>query len=293
MMDQTSESQTGSGSAHVSRSSTSGEKFGRILVSTGRGGTGKSSFIALAARYLPPPMLLLDLDPDQSLADMVGIELEATTIKTEIGREVPIKTISDLSTQIEEEDALTELGGGPAMMKIPLLLKWYSTYQSDKFDLISLGTRWTEGDYRLANYLFEFIIPSIGKNYNHILVDSPAGVEHLNRRVLPHIDDLFLVLDPSSKSMKHLERVKKITSAVDITYDRLYILGNYEFDQQAEQYFQGLGETYLGRIDYDLNVRESNLKGRSLLNLPADSPASQSVKKLLNKAGYPISDNAP
>lgn len=292
MTDQNFGAQVIADSAHVTRFNASGDKAGRIIVSTGRGGTGKSTFVALATKYLPSPMLLLDIDPDQSLADMLGIDLEATIIKTEIGREVPIKTLSDLTTQIEEEDALMELGGGPPMMKISLLLKWYSTYHSDKFDLLSIGTRWTEGDYRSANYLFEFIIPSIGKNYSHILVDSPAGVEHLNRRVVTHIDDLFLVLDPSSKSMKHVERVKKITTGVDITYDHLYIVGNYEFDQQAERYFRGLGETYLGKIDYDLNVKDCNLKGRSLLNLPADSPACLSVKKILHKAGYPMSDHA-
>ncbi len=42
----------------------------RIIVSTGRGGTGKLIFIALAKRYLNTPLLLIDIDPDMSLADM-------------------------------------------------------------------------------------------------------------------------------------------------------------------------------------------------------------------------------
>ncbi len=82
--------------------SASTEKTGNIIVSTGRGGTGKSTFVALASRYLTPPLLLLDIDPDQSLADMVGVDLDATKIKTDIGREVEIKTISDLVSDIEE-----------------------------------------------------------------------------------------------------------------------------------------------------------------------------------------------
>ena len=48
----------------------------KIIVSTGRGGTGKTTFVALAARYLEPLSLLIDLDPDQNLADMLGINLE-------------------------------------------------------------------------------------------------------------------------------------------------------------------------------------------------------------------------
>ena len=278
-------SQIISNAAYVSRVTTSSEKAGRIIMAMGRGGTGKSTFVAIIARYLKSPMLLLDLDPDLSLADMLGIELEEKKIKTEIGREIPIETLSDIMTKIEDEDAFAELGGSPATKKIPLLLQWYTTFQSDQFDLITLGARWTKGDYRTANFLFEFIIPSIGEKYANIVVDSPAGIEHLNRRVVPKVNDLFLVLDPSHKSIKHVERVKRITAEVGIEYDRLYIVGNHEFDDEAERYFKRTGEGYLGRMDYDLNVREYNLKGRSLLDLPDDSPACLSIGKILKSVG--------
>lgn len=265
------------------------EKMGNIIVSTGRGGTGKSTFVALASRYLAPPLLLLDIDPDQSLADMLGVDLDAVKIKTDIGREVKIKTVSDITSDIEEEDAFTELGGGPPTVKIPLLLEWYTQYRSERFDLISLGPRWTIGDYRSANFLFEFVIPSIGGDYANIVVDSPAGLEHLNRKVIPNIDDLFLLLDPAMKSIKHVARVRKITKEVGTSYKHLYLVGNYEFDDAAEQWLKRTGETYLGRIDYDANVKECNLKGESLLNLPDSSPACLSVKKILAEAGYKIS----
>ena len=272
----------------IERATTSSEGVGRIVLATGRGGTGKSTFIALVSRYLKSPLLLLDIDPDQSLAGMLGIDLEAVQIKTEIGREVPVKTLSDLITDIEDEDAFHELGGSPPTVKIPLLLQWYTQYRSEKFDLISLGPRWTEGDYRTANFLFEFVIPSIGRNYRNILVDSPAGLEHLNRKVVPGIDDLFVILDPSAKSIKHVERVKKITHEVGITYRQLFLVGNYEFDAEAEEYLESAGETYLGKMDYDPAVKEYNLKGKSLLDLPDSSPACSSIRKILVKAGYKI-----
>jgi CO dehydrogenase maturation factor len=268
--------------------SASKDKTGKIIVSTGRGGTGKSTFVALACKYLASPLLLLDIDPDQNLADMLGVDLEAQKIKTEAGEEKQLKTVSDLREDIEDEDAFTELGGGPAFVKIPLLFKWYTQYTSKKFDLISLGPRWTRGDYRSANFLFEFIIPSIGKNYTNIIVDSPAGLEHLNRKVIPRMDDLFLVLDPSLKSLKHIERVKKIADTAGINYKNLYLVGNYEFDTKAEQHFKRTGENYLGRIDYDNNVKSYNLKGESLLTLPENSPACLSVRKILTKSGYMV-----
>ncbi len=273
----------------IARVTTSSEKAGRIILATGRGGTGKSTFVALVSKYLKPPLLLLDIDPDQSLASMLGVDLQAARTKTEIGREVPVKTLSDLTADIEDEDAFAELGGSPSFVKIPLLLQWYAQYRSEKFDLISLGPKWTYGDYRSANFLFEFVIPSIGENYTSIVVDSPAGLEHLNRKVVPSINDLFLILDPSVKSIKHVERVKRITREVGITYQHLYLVGNYEFDDGAEQYLKPTGETYLGKMDYDPAVKEYNLKGKSLLALPKNSPACRSIKKILSKAGYELS----
>jgi len=274
--------------ARINRETRSLDKAGRIILATGRGGTGKSTFVALLSRYLQPPLLLLDIDPDQSLGTMLGVDVETASVTTEADREVPVKTLSDLTSDIEDEDAFTELAGSPATVKIPWLLRWYTQFHSEKFDLISIGPKWTEGDYRSANFLFEFIIPAVGENYKGIVIDSPAGLEHLNRKVVPRINDLFVIVDPSKKSVAHVERVKKITERVGISYERLFLVGNYEFDAEAEQYLQSTGETYLGKMEYDVDLKKYNLTGKSLLDLPEDSPACRSIRQIMSKAGYEV-----
>jgi len=273
-------------SAKIIRQTSPMDNVGKITMATGRGGTGKSTFVALLARYLKTPLLLLDIDPDQSLANMLGVELEETRVKTEIDREVALKTLSDLAEELEDEDAFFEMGAGPPFVKIAFLLENYSYYRSDEFDLFSLGPRWTEGDYRSANFLFEFIIPTIGQYYKNILIDSPAGLEHLNRRIVPKVDDLFIILDPSMKSIKHVERVKKIAQAVGLQYEHLYLVGNHEFYPEAEQLIQSTDEVYLGKLEYDARVRDYNLKGKPLWELPPDSTACLSIKELLAGADY-------
>ncbi|UCH43670.1 MAG: hypothetical protein JSW16_03810, partial [Dehalococcoidales bacterium] len=110
--------------------------------------------------------------------------------------------------------------------------------------------------------------------------------EHLNRKVIPNINDLFVMVDPSMKSIKHIARIDRITRKAGINYQNLYLVGNYEFDAGAEKLFHGTSGTYLGKIDHDAGVKEYNLRGESLLNLPDTSPACQSVKRILAKAGY-------
>ena len=157
-------------------------------------------------------------------------------------------------------------------------------YEGAKFDLITLGTKDLEGCYCFPDHLLRKTIPQLAKNYANVVIDSPAGLEHLNRNIVSDIDDLFIILDPSEKSLKHIIRVKDIMKAVEIRCNHFYLVANYMFDQESEEYLRQTGETYLGKIDYDADVEDYNLKGRSLLELSQDSPACLSIKKILAKA---------
>jgi len=249
--------------------------MGKKLVATGRGGTGKSTFTALTSRYLPSPMFLIDLDPDQSLAEMLGVNLKDEGVKT-------------ISETLYDIIAARKEGSGGTMSvheRIEFLLNSEALYEGDNFDLFVLGTKLTEGCYCAPDAIISGAIPKVIDSYQYVIIDSPAGLEHLNREVVSDIDDLFVILDPSSKSLKHIDRIKNITSAIGIKYTHLYLVGNYRFDKGAEEKLEATGETYLGNIEYDPDLEKYNLSGRSLLDLPEDSPACKSVKNILTKAG--------
>jgi len=248
--------------------------MGKKIVVTGRGGTGKSTFAALASRYLAAPMLLIDIDPDQSLADMLGVDLEKEHVRT----------ISDALYEIIEERR--QDGGKPTPLhdRIEYLLNRECLYEGKRFDLIVLGAKLTEGCYCVPDDLIKAIIPKMANHYPNVVVDSPAGLEHLNRKIVSDIDDLFVILDPSSKSLKHVERVKEIAREIGITYRHLYLVGNYNFDQDTEERLRNTGDTYLGKVEYDADARAYNLAGKSLLELPEGSPAASSVKGILSGA---------
>jgi CO dehydrogenase maturation factor len=146
-----------------------------------------------------------------------------------------------------------------------------------------LGTKLTEGCYCVPDDLIKAIIPRLAEHYPNVVIDSPAGLEHLNRKIVSDIDDLFVILDPSSKSLKHIARVRDITQQIGISYGHLYLVGNYNFDRDTEEYLRGAGETYLGKIEYDADAQEYNLIGRSLLELPENSPAVSAIKGILSR----------
>lgn len=247
----------------------------RKIVVTGRGGTGKSTFCALMSLFLTPPSLFVDLDPDLSLSDMLGVDMEKEKKRT------AVEVLYDVVNERKKGgDPFT-----PVEEKFKGLVWTEALYEGRGFDLIVLGTKDMEGCYCLPDHLMRKTISDLIKNYKNVIIDSPAGLEHLNRNVVSDIDDLFVIVDPSEKSLSHIKRVKEIASVVGIKVRNFHIVGNYMFTDEDEKFFQNQGISYLGKIEYDKAVEELNLKGGSLRTLPHTSPAYQSAKRLLEKAG--------
>lgn len=244
-----------------------------VNVVTGRGGVGKSSFTALFARLIKVPrLLLIDLDPDTSLPKMLGADLEKSNKMTisEALYDIMVSDRKDEAPKLIEE----RLKDGSII------------YKGEKFDLITLGTKLAPGCYCLPDEMIKDLITTLRKDYDMVLVDSPAGLEHLNRKVTPEVHDLFILLDPSDKSVKHIERVKRIIKGVNIMYDNLFLVANFRFDSESLDILKSSKERVLGSIPFDASLRELNLKGESLFSLPSDSPSVDAVRKIIREAGY-------
>lgn len=258
----------------------SDERGSRIVVS-GRGGTGKTTFVALIARFFGElglkPLLLVDSDPDESLSEMLGIDMKKE------GKE----TVSEVLYNILEEGTMSKMRGMTASEKIEPFLFQNTLYEGrDFFDFIAVGTKWSEGCYCIPDRALGQIMDRWATNYEYVIVDSPAGVEHLNRRITKEVKDVFNVLDPAKKSFNNAKRAHRIMREVGITFDNYYLVGGYRFLKELEDEAMKQPFEFLGRIAFDDQVWRYNLEGRSLLDLPEDSPAYRSVKAIMGRAGY-------
>ena len=252
----------------------------KTLVTIGRGGTGKSSFTALMAKGFietnQSPLLLVDADPDQNLAEMLGVDLK------EAGK----STIAELlvSTFIEQGGTTV---GVPPTERIESRIWENGLYESKNFDFLSVGTKWVEGCYCMPNSALKGALESLTKNYKYILVDSPAGLENLNRRITSDVNDVFDILDHSKKSMDHVKRAYKIAKEVDMKFENFYLVGGYRFPAElGKQAEADLKLKYLGKIEADEQLDEYVLNGKSLLDLPKDNKAYLSVKEILKTLSY-------
>lgn len=253
----------------------------RKIVAIGRGGVGKTSFIALMTKYLKSKnnrsLLLIDADPDQSLAELVGIDLD----------KLQIKTISDLLFDVRYDRINERLKSLSLAQKLEYLINQNALYEGEDFDLLSIGAKWTEGCYCQPNNILKGLISGLEKNYDYILIDSPAGLEHLNRRVTSSVDDIFTILDPTKKAFEHLERAHKIIAEIKIKFSNCYVLGNFRFRNDLLGSIDKKPECkYIGQLEPDPNVEEFCFQGRSLLQIPEDSPMFVSIKNIASVVGY-------
>ena len=252
----------------------------KTLVTIGRGGTGKSSFTALMTKAFidagQSPLLLVDADPDQNLAEMLGIDLK------EAGK----STIAELlvSTFIEQGGTTV---GVPPTQRIESKIWENALFESQNFDFLAVGTKWVEGCYCMPNSALKGALESLTKNYKFVLVDSPAGLENLNRRITSNVNDIFDILDHSKKSQDHVKRAYKIAKEVDMKFDNFYLVGGYRFPAElSKQAEDELKFKFLGKISPDEKLDDFVLNGKSLLDLPDDNKAYLSVKKILKSINY-------
>jgi len=248
------------------------------IVSIGRGGVGKTSFIALLAVYFKGrKVLLIDADPDTSLDRMLGIDL----------KENGVNSVSDILFDVRNELVEDNLKTLPLADKIDYLFNRKVLYEGKDLDFITIGTKWTEGCYCQPNNILKGIIAKLENNYDFVLIDSPAGLEHLNRRVTSSVDDIFAILDPSQKAFDNAASARKILSQIGIKFKNFYAVANYRFPAAKLAAAEKNGNfRFLGKIDYDKELEEKNLEGRFVFELKDDSPALVSIGNIMKKAGY-------
>ena len=250
------------------------------IVTMGRGGSGKTTFVALMTKYFiekgETPILLIDADPDQNLSEMLGIDLNKE------GR----KTISELLVDTFLEGGGTTVGVPPSK-RIESKIWELGLYEGENFDFMAIGTKFIEGCYCLPNNALKNALDGLIKSYQYVIIDSPGGLEHLNRRIASKIDDMFDIIDPSQKSFHHVERAYKIAKEIKIDFNNFYVVGGNRVPEDLEtEVAKRIKLEYLGKISYDKEVENYVLYGKPLLDLPETSEAYKSVKKILQKAGY-------
>jgi len=245
-----------------------------VIGSSGKGGTGKSSFIALTLKVLldlgKEHILMVDADPDSNIPDLLGTSVQ--------------KTVGDMCCELM--DRMSQLP--PDFNKKSHIESqlFEVLYEGDAFDLLVMGALEREGCFCYINTALTSILDNYIGNYEYTLMDMPAGLEHIARRTDRNVDHLYVITDASKMGLLTALRIKELSQKLKIEFREVYLVANRVTEsaqEYIEQYAEKNGLNLVGFIPTDSLVQEHNLVGKSLLELPNDSSAYLAVREILTK----------
>lgn len=244
-----------------------------VIGITGKGGVGKTTFTALLIRAVINRklgvVLAVDADPNYNLNQKLGVEVENT-----IGslREDIVKAVDSLPQSMSKQDYVD--------YQIRMALS-----ESEDFDLLVMGRQEGPGCYCYINNILRTYVDSLAENYDFVVIDNEAGMEHLSRRTTKKMDLLFIVTDSSKIGIETAGRIRTLADEMELKIGKIVLVINRAKDDtlvKSKEEIDRHGFDYVHAVPYDEVVEEHNNQGRSLLSLPDDSKAIFEVRNLLN-----------
>jgi CO dehydrogenase maturation factor len=242
--------------------------MGYTIAIAGKGGTGKTTLAALLVRIIKEKklgsLLAVDADPNSNLGQFLGAESKENIggIIDDIAAhpaKVPAGMPKDRFIEYQIQSAIEEREG---------------------FDILTMGRPEGPGCYCYANNVLRNIISKMIKNYDYIIIDNEAGLEHLSRRTTRAADVLLIVSDGSAAGLRTAGRIYGLVRELNIKTVKNFLIVNRS-EGLPRELLEGV--EYLGSIPQDAEIQQISSDGLSLMDLNNDSIAFNSLRSIGEK----------
>jgi len=242
----------------------------------GKGGSGKTTIAALLIKLLSRKgaVLAIDADPATNLNLALGLPLSDTVgkVREEMAAKVRART---MEPGLAKQDYLD--------IKISEAL-----VESPQIDLLAMGRPEGAGCYCAANNMIRTCIDRLGKNYDYVVIDCEAGMEHISRQTTRDIDIMLLVSDLTVRGILTAANMKALIKDLRTYVGKIYLIVNRATSPLPPKIAQTIEESELkiiGTIPEDAKIKELEAEGAPLIELPPDSPLQKGVAEIARKLG--------
>ncbi len=241
----------------------------------GKGGVGKTTTCGMLIDYLckkgAGPLLVVDADANANLNEVLGVDADTT-----LG-------------EIREEMARAEMKGTiPAgMTKADYAeFKFNSALiEEDDFDMLVMGRTQGKGCYCYVNGVLKTQVDKYAKNYRYVVMDNEAGLEHVARGTLPHVDTMLLISDCSRRGIQAVARIADMIDEMELKPGRMGLIVNRApggvLDDGIREEIEKHGLTLFGVLPQDDAVYRCDCAGEPSARLPENDPVKVALKGIL------------
>ena len=245
----------------------------------GKGGVGKTTTCGMMIDYLckkgDGPVLVVDADANANLNEVLGVEVE-----TSLGA-------------IREEMAQAEMKGTiPAgMTKADYAeFKFNSALiEEDDFDMLVMGRTQGKGCYCYVNGVLKTQVDKYAKNYSYIVMDNEAGLEHVARGTLPHVDTMLLISDCSRRGVQAVARIAEMVEDLGLKPGQMGLIINRApdgvLDDGVRAEIEKHGLKLFGVLPQDDAVYRCDCIGEPSAKLPDSDPMKVALMGIMQSIG--------
>ena len=245
----------------------------------GKGGVGKTTTCGMMIDYLckkgDGPVLVVDADANANLNEVLGVEVE-----TSLGA-------------IREEMAQAEMKGTiPAgMTKADYAeFKFNSALiEEDDFDMLVMGRTQGKGCYCYVNGVLKTQVDKYAKNYSYIVMDNEAGLEHVARGTLPHVDTMLLISDCSRRGVQAVARIAEMVEDLGLKPGQMGLIINRApdgvLDDGVRAEIEKHGLKLFGVLPQDDAVYRCDCVGEPSAKLPDSDPMKVALRGIMQSIG--------
>ncbi len=245
----------------------------------GKGGVGKTTTCGMMIDYLckqkKGPILVVDADANSNLNEVLGVEIETT--------------LGD----IREEMAQAELKGTvpKSMTKADYAEMKFSQalIEEDDFDMLVMGRTQGEGCYCFVNGMLKRQMDKYVPNYSYVVMDNEAGLEHVARGTLPHVDTMLLISDCSRRGIQAAARVAEMVEEMNLNPGQMGLIVNRApggvLDDGIKAEIEKHGLKLFGVLPHDEAVYRCDCDGEPSAKLPETDPMKVALKGIMQGIG--------
>jgi len=242
------------------------------LAVSGKGGVGKTTFVAVLARLFAEEgrgVIVIDADPDANLAATVGV--------ADADKITPLARMKDLIRERTGSDpdrpgAFFRMN--PTVSDLPEKL----SVEHEGVRLMVLGAIYKGGGGCACgeNALLRALLGHLVLQRDEVvIVDMEAGIEHLGRATVSGVDALIVVVEPGRRSIETALAVRRLAGEIGLR--RVLVVGNKVRTPAHVDFFRKHLDDLplLGTLSHDETVGAADLDGR-----PAFEASPKLVKEM-------------